>query len=774
MIRTFTKRTLALVLTVVMLVSCWVFVAPTQSTAATAGDYYVEIDVYVKTAKTYNNTYAAPFFGTSTSSYKEMSGITVMYKENNGTADAGEDSNANHVYDDQKFENFGLGKNDVVTEKGNSSTKPNIAGNGGNHTLTATLTGFPTAFAVYNNLSGTGWLGSGWGEWSVKEIRVGASASSTLTTIWKGTCYTSNQDGGYPARWLVEQDGTVSCWDNDHMTIYQGKTGHDGGGAFYVWNKYYNGGDVNATLQEQADSTESNHDNQQMYTEGKKSGDDYKTGANANTYKQAWAMPHPVLSDISGASSVAVNTDGTTTNTESYAAGTVKDQYGVDWYQDATLTAETSNGVTFENGTLSVPATSNRASDYTATLTQTCGSATNSKTVTISTFDYNVNLYDEDGSTPLYSGIVDYSGSAVVATPTKAYDSTNHYTFNEWVGDSFTDITTGPQNRSANASYTAVAHTLGDPSIIITEPTCTEVGSGTATCTGCDYSDTVEIPALGHDYYDIYSAPTNGSAGSVCYGCDRCVKYFTATYDSTTNTYSPNATPVYNTLALAKRNAPANSKVSAPKFNSFYNQDINYNYAMRGASLKIAEPFEFTDSDTRQGLRFTASMHIPDGVSYTGEDNIVDFGFIYSQTNSEYVNNNINNLTLESVRSDRKIAKMSVADNNTEAGPFDGTNWTGVTAHADETLGGTTLTFNLLVNVKAYNWTSDYCARAYVTYNYHGHQYTVYDNQFSSRSVEYVARAVVDNPDETLKVRDFCQNKILTPIDEGWITPPNS
>ena len=111
---------------------------------------------------------------------------------------------------------------------------------------------------------------------------------------------------------------------------------------------------------------------------------------------------------------------------------------------------------------------------------------------------------------------------------------------------------------------------------------------------------------------------------------------------------------------------------------------------------------------------------------------------------------------------------MSVADNNSDKGPFDGSNWTGVTAHEDTVLGGTTLTFNLLVNVKAYNWRSAYCARAYVVYNYNGHQYTVYDNQFSSRSVEYIARAAAANPAETQKVIDMCNNKIITPIDEGW------
>ena len=314
----------------------------------------------------------------------------------------------------------------------------------------------------------------------------------------------------------------------------------------------------------------------------------------------------------------------------------------------------------------------------------------------------------------------------------------------------------------------AEGHSYGEW-VTTTSATCTTAGLHQRTCSVCGNIETEDIPATGHAYYEIYTSPTNGTAGSVCFGCNNgCGKYWTATYEN--DTYTP-ATE-YASLAQAKRNTPASAKVSPPKFNAFYNDDINYNYAMRGASLKIAEPFGFTDRLTRQGLRFTASLHVPDGVDYTGvhDDNyIMDFGYIYSQTNSTYVNNNISNLTLDNVDRDvKKIVKMSVKDNNLDKGTFNGSNWTGVTAHADETLGGTTLTYNLVVNVKAYNWSENYCARAYVVYNYNGHEYTVYDNQFSSRSVEYIANAVVQNTDvETPKVINYCQTKILTPISQG-------
>ena len=777
------KKALSLALCVVMLVSCWVFTAPATN-AATAGTYYVEIDVYVKTATDgYSNTYAAPFFGTSTSSYKNMAGITLLYKEDNGTKDAGADSNADKIYDNQRFENFGLGSKDEVTEKNNSATKPNIGNNAGNHTLTATISGFPTAFAVYNNRSGSFY--NGWGEWSVKEIRVGASASSTLTSIWKGNCYTSNRDGGYPARWIVKHDGTVERWDSEHMTIYNNRYSYDGGGTFYVWNEAYNGGDPDADLQYQNSGTDGNNNNCQMYTDGSNNGDDYIVGSNAETYKRAWAMPRPTtITDITGAASVNVNTDGTTANTASYTLGTVKDQYGVDWYQDAEWdAASTLNGVTFSNGTLSVPASANRSTDYTVTLNEKCGDAANSKTVTINTFDYNVNFYDEDGTTLLDTRTVDYGASAPAPTATKAYDSANHYVFDEWEGDSFTNITSGAQNKTATASYTTVPHTLAltgsynddghtlacsgcayttqeahnmsEDVSVITAPTCTATGTGTVTCEDCAYSTNTTIPAAGHSFVESVYNPEDGTdnTGAVYFTCENCDSCWSATYDSSQNKYVTGEECASESDAIA-----ASDPVPSPAFNLFYDATISYDYGMRGAALKICDPHTYTDMNTRQHLRFTASMLVPEGVSYycgEGGNCITDFGYVYSQT--DRIGGDISNL----YDGAPDVHKMSVASNNAANGNYDGSNWAGVSTHDDTYTDGTALTFNLVIKIKAYNWTKDYCARAYITYTYNGHSYTVYDSDYASRNVLEIAEQVVDNEDETLRVRNYCQSKIL-------------
>ena len=843
------KKTVSLMLTVVMLVSCWVFVAP-KSDAATADSYWFRITFKVTNAGDFDQTYEG-----YNKTGKDRGGFSLLYKANNGTGTQHE-----WLYD--------------MSDKKHNSSEGNI-NTEGTFTVSGTLSGFPYLMSAYC-------MNDSWGKayFRLQKLELGTS-SSNCKTVWEGNLQVDSQLNGYGG-WVSQTSN--GSWD-------KGVT------AF-------------------------------------------------STTSRDWPSPAATsVSDITGDASVNVPTDGGT-NTKAYSLGTVKDQYGVNWYQDSTWdTATVSNGVTFSNGTLTVPASSNRSSNYTVTLKQVRGSASSTKTVTITTFDYYVTFYDENGTTVLKSTqTIDYGGSATApsSNPTKAPDNSNHYTFSSWTGDTYTSLTTGKQTRKVTASYSAANHSFtsktqtstylksaatcdddavyyykcsgctksaqgidntkyytaantalghsytawtdnftsdgthdpadyhyrycvrvnshteyalhdhstisynvaeapqgatikadydpeaehysvcptcgnvkytphsytedvanskpatcyetgykhmvcacgksyNDPTPMIDHTfandgayttvlaaTCTTAGSEQRACIadGCSYIEERTIPATGHDYYEIYTAPTNGTAGSVCYGCNNgCGKYWTATYDS--DTYTP-ATE-YSSLAQAKRNTPASAKVSPPKFNAYYSATIDYNYATRGASLKIAEPFGFTDRNTRQGLRFTASLHVPEGVDYSGDNNIVDFGFIYSQTNNSYVNNNINNLTLDNVDRDvKKIVKMSVKDNNADKGTFNGSNWTGVTAHADETLGGTTLTYNLVVNVKAYNWSENYCARAYVVYNYNGHEYTVYDNQFSSRSVEYIANAVVQNTDvETPKVINYCQTKILTPISQG-------
>ena len=104
--------------------------------------------------------------------------------------------------------------------------------------------------------------------------------------------------------------------------------------------------------------------------------------------------------------------------------------------------------------------------------------------------------------------------------------------------------------------------------------------------------------------------------------------------------------------------------------------------------------------------------------------------------------------------------------NNSDKEAFTGNNWKGVSAHDDDLGGsGKTLTFNLVINVKARNWKKAYCARAYIKYVYNGVEYTVYDNSFSSRSVGQIAPLIAQSNSETAKVKNYCQNKIVNNLD---------
>ena len=77
MVKKFTRRTLALVLCIVMLVSCWVFTSPTANAAATqaAGNYSVQLYIYVDDddGKSWVNGKDA-----------QTATITVTYKSDNG------------------------------------------------------------------------------------------------------------------------------------------------------------------------------------------------------------------------------------------------------------------------------------------------------------------------------------------------------------------------------------------------------------------------------------------------------------------------------------------------------------------------------------------------------------------------------------------------------------------------------------------------------------------------------------------------------------------
>ncbi len=110
-----------------------------------------------------------------------------------------------------------------------------------------------------------------------------------------------------------------------------------------------------------------------------------------------------------------------------------------------------------------------------------------------------VNFCNEDG-TVLSSQTVNLGQSVSYngATPTKAHDAENHYSFAGWV-----DTEGNPANLSnitgtttVYATYTAENHSFTDS--VTTQPGCTAQGIKTYTCTGCERSYTEDIAATGH------------------------------------------------------------------------------------------------------------------------------------------------------------------------------------------------------------------------------------------------------------------------------------
>ncbi|MBO4769862.1 MAG: hypothetical protein J5563_03675 [Clostridia bacterium] len=108
----------------------------------------------------------------------------------------------------------------------------------------------------------------------------------------------------------------------------------------------------------------------------------------------------------------------------------------------------------------------------------------------------------------------------------KKYCTSNGVTSNQTYAENV-HVTT---NQPMNGEWTFDGHT------IVThpaqEPSCTGVGWGEYfTCEQCpDYTTYAEIPALGHDYHDVVTAPTCTEQGYTVHTCSRCEDSYTDTY----------------------------------------------------------------------------------------------------------------------------------------------------------------------------------------------------------------------------------------------------
>ena len=132
---------------------------------------------------------------------------------------------------------------------------------------------------------------------------------------------------------------------------------------------------------------------------------------------------------------------------------------------------------------------------------------------------HTVTYVDAEGATISTETVND--GDAPASVPTLPANS-GHDSY-AWDGDVTAAIT-------ADTTFTIVkttsAHTYES---VVTNPTCTEGGYTTYTCSICGDTYTADATeALGHDYQAVVTAPTCTEGGYTTYTCSRCQDSYTA------------------------------------------------------------------------------------------------------------------------------------------------------------------------------------------------------------------------------------------------------
>ena len=115
--------------------------------------------------------------------------------------------------------------------------------------------------------------------------------------------------------------------------------------------------------------------------------------------------------------------------------------------------------------------------------------------------------------------------------------------------------------RRTTVSVPALGHDWDDGTVT-TEPSCTEKGEKTYTCSRCEETKTETIPALGHDWDDgtVTTEPTCTEKGEKSYSCSRCEETKTEVvdalghdWDAGTVTIDPNCTEAGEKLFSCSR-----------------------------------------------------------------------------------------------------------------------------------------------------------------------------------------------------------------------------
>ena len=337
--------------------------------------------------------------------------------------------------------------------------------------------------------------------------------------------------------------------------------------------------------------------------------------------------------------------------------------------------------------------------------------------------EYTVTFLAEDGSVlaqvnKQHYGAIPATFGILPENYNKAADANYHYTVS-WDHDATLPI---EGNTTFRIVYTPSAHTWGawhtDK-----EPQCEMTGVKSRVCEACSFRAQESVPVLGHQMELMTREPTDGKNGLMYYvcanGCSRCATCVTdAQGNAAVGETCTEETLQEKTLA-----------VPTTQFNTYYSESEHYTYNTRGAALRIDEK----ETENTQAMRFIASMNLPRGVE------IEDYGFVCTRE--------------DKYRSLSKfvIGGKDVADISVKGGKY--------TDHTAEE--SSVRTFNLVIRIEKENWGYNYLVRPYITYNFAGVSFTVYDSMFAARSVDYVAQKIMASSSEPQFVKNYVQSKII-------------
>ncbi|MBR2591112.1 MAG: hypothetical protein IKE65_09370 [Clostridia bacterium] len=802
------RKVLAFTLSLVMMLSCLVFAAPsTVAEDAPAEEYDIKIQIYCDAS---NNPNISGAYGGIGAKVGLSSGVSLVCKDTNGAGDE---------------------MDEIMFDLGSSSNGNGYALSTGTHYLYARTSGFPYKVAGYCK-AGIGRAGRGFQIQSI-EVRGAQGAAITDDTdvtenfneLWSGTISFRGGSGGRGFGGLITAEGKVYGWDyglknadefpSTADRIVSGDSGVGGDNDNYVeLDSKYGWSDK----MPYADSVQTTSVGAQTWPEAQP----LLIQSNTNTfspksvacYDQYGVLIASPTKTVYGITQydyesygleqpdivMDMDTGVISKSGESYIAGNAAQH---------TLSVEIAcffGSKKEDNATVAAVAklTSEQTIQYTAFsvswkyLDNTYESASTSwREVQDSVLFGNTPTdadYPGDESTRMYfTGLCHYKNGTFAPNRVTSADTfyMQDYVAEEHTLSSFEPIEgdSAYHNHVCMCGYAVQAAHQWDAGVITTPASCTHAGVLTKTCTDCGETMTREIAQTDHDWdagvittppscgvngvktYTCkncaqtktertsalehepvlkFIAPLDKHNGGAYYQCALCGCYWGAVYNESSKDYDiPDETP----LETLEQALAISDKLFAPYFNTFVDETAAYDYSLRGAALKYID----LPMPEYQPLRFAQSVKVPENVANgVAADNVItDMGIVYSQT--DYIHG-----ADELQIGKENVYVMSLKDKNNTA--FNGSNWSGATKH--EEADGTYFTMNLVVSVKPENWTKDYCARAYITYTYNGVSYTVYDEMYSSRSVEYIARQVVNNPAETQQARDYCQHNIIDVIEK--------